>query len=364
MKKVLISYGERPGQEIDYESTVKWCNSPQYCFETVNHRNGLSIDRAMSPYNLDKLYREKNSTLLKYYDYIYERCKLIDIFIVDHENIYHPEFIRKLGKITYTVLYTGDDPESSYICSLPYVHSFDHVLCYSVTYNAENTMEEQLKIWGAKRANYRPFGWQYAPEISGGQCFGDEVYDEAGLFEGERDIDLIYVGGQYTKTEQLLTLKKKFGPRFILHGNWGGIKSWFWRLKKYNSVTIVTKLSKNQLFPMYRRAKIGINMHMSFGPSNLRLWQLPINGVMQITDNPVGTSKLFDIGQEIICYENGNIDEAIGKIEFFLKKENEGLRIEIAKKGYLAAREKYSFSQGLHNALMHIEIGVKEKNAR
>jgi spore maturation protein CgeB len=100
-------------------------------------------------------------------------------------------------------------------------------------------------------------------------------------------------------------------------------------------------------------------MHMSFGPSNLRMWDLPINGVLQVTDNPVGTSKLFDVGAEICCYDNGDIERAIGIIDYYLSHERE--RLEIARAGYRRVKYDYSFQQCWWRILPAIEQGILEK---
>ena len=356
--KILTSFGERPGQESEYLETLSICNSQHFLFESINHRKELGIIRAWDPLTLDQKYRNKDINLLILYEKILNLCENYDVFIVENENVYHPDFIKKLSLITYTVLYSSDDPESSFYASQPYAFAFDHILYYSVYYDENIKMDEKFKEWGAKRANYRPYGWQET-QSSYGQCVGAEVYNENFIFNQTRDIDVIYVGGPYNKTEALLKIKKKFGRKFKLYGDWGAIKDYISRIRKYGSYQIITKLGKNDLIKYYRRAKIGINMHMSFGPSNLRTWQLPVNGVCQITDNPKGTSEIFELNKEIICYENGSTDKAIELIDYYLKHDEE--RISIAKQGYRKVIKDYSYKNNLYRSLEHIKRGIKEK---
>jgi spore maturation protein CgeB len=100
-------------------------------------------------------------------------------------------------------------------------------------------------------------------------------------------------------------------------------------------------------------------MHMSYGPSNLRMWELPINGAMQITDNPKGTSKLFDLDKEIVCFDNGKIDQAIDLIDYYLANDAE--RVEIARQGYNKVKSRYSFQQTYWDIMPKLQQGMIEK---
>ena len=135
MLKILTSFGERPGQESEYLETLSFCNSQDYSFQSINHRNELDILKAWDPFTLDQKYRKKDATLLSFYEKVFHLCKTFEVFIVDNENVYHPEFIKKLSRITYTVLYSSDDPESSFLSSQPYAFAFDHILYYSIYIN-------------------------------------------------------------------------------------------------------------------------------------------------------------------------------------------------------------------------------------
>jgi len=350
--KILDSYGVPEQIDKFYKDNIKRCNNIEYRVDCINHRKKLNIKRAWSPQILDDLFRRKDPILMKYYQYIFDTCDQYDVFIVNHENVYHPEFIKDLGKKIYTVLYTGDDPEGSYGCSVPYVWAFDHVFCYAVYYNEKTRMTDKLKEWGAKRSDLRPYGYE--------NYIHDASISEIELFSKKRGIDLIYVGGPYNKIDNLLKLKKLFGESFKLYGNWGGWKSNLSRLKRYHSFTMVNPLPQEQFVSTYQNTRIGINMHMSYGPSNLRMWQLPINGVMQITDNPEGVKEFFEIDKEIVTYQNNNFDEAIEKIVYYL--DNPIKAEEIARAGYRKVKEFYSFESNFYRAMDKIIKGIEDKN--
>jgi len=349
--RILDSFGARPQNVSDYEAAVRSCNTERYQVDTINHRRSLDIVRAWNPYELDMLYRNRNRRLLNFYDHVERLCEEVDVFIVNHENPYHPEFIRALSQKTYTVLYTGDDPESSYLCSQPYAWAFDHTLCYAVNYDSATRMTDKLMQWGAKRADIRPFGFQ--PHRY------DSTISEKELFAKMRNIEILYVGGPYNKVSDLMRLKKEFGKRFKIYGNWGGLKSTIGRFRRHGVFELIKPLSESDFIYTYQHSKIGINMHMSYGPSNVRMWELPINGVMQITDNPAGTAEFFDVGKEIACYENGGMEKAINLIDYFLCHEAE--RIEVARAGYRKVISRYSFKQTFLNSMIAIENGMNEK---
>ena len=96
------------------------------------------------------------------------------------------------------------------------------------------------------------------------------------------------------------------------------------------------------------RTKIGLNMHISYGPINTRLYQLPANGVMQICDCKKGLGDVFEIDKEIIAYKS--INEAIELIKYYLSDEKE--RENIALAGYRRVMTDYrrvsTFSHACH----------------
>ena len=108
-----------------------------------------------------------------------------DVLIVGTDNIYHPEFVKDLN--VYTVLQSTDDPNSSYMRTVPYIWAFDHVTCVNVRYheNMPARMTDKLIEWGAKRAIWRPY-WvresSYNPNLM-----------EADVLNKKRNIDLLYV---------------------------------------------------------------------------------------------------------------------------------------------------------------------------
>jgi spore maturation protein CgeB len=282
--------------------------------------------------------------------------------------VYHPEFVRSLKKSNiYTVIVSADDPESSDYCSKPYVHAFDHSFAWSVNYDNHTKTTDKFKEWGARRADWWPYGVRHD--------MWNPALTEEDILTKERDIDLIFVGSSYLKVDRLASLKKKF-PQMIIYGaGWNLkriLKSPFSHWKKYQywdwgnvsgafdalavGLQQVKRLPMDDIVPLYQRAKIGINIHMSYGPSNRRTFELPANGVMQVCDCIEGIGQVFEIGKEVVAYRS--LEEAIEQISYFLQHDNE--RKEIAAKGFRKILKNYTRVKTFSNALEKIKRGMME----
>ncbi len=347
MLKIIFSDGLRDIDKETYNSNgFKKLNTADYEFIFFNHRKHLGrvITKA---WILDDLYRNRNKNLLETYD---ELKKLIedskaDILMVGADNIYHPEFIKNLD--VYTVLISSDDPNSSYARTIPYLWAFDHVTCINVRYHRDIPvkMTDKLIEWGAKRATWMPYG--VADGLFDPNLKEDDIYNK------KREIDIIYVGAFYReKVEMLLKLKKVFGDKFKLYGSWG-LKFWGYYLLQGKWVWI-KPLPPSSFVQTYQNTKIGINMHLSGELGNGRLYQLPMNGVMQICDCADILSKVFESGKEIIGYNT--IDEAIELIEYYLEHDDE--RKKIAAAGFRRARRDYKYRNVLYNMLEEVKKGM------
>ena len=126
----------------------------------MDHRAELGINRAWSPEELNELYTNKDERLNRLYNKINKLTSTHDVLVVNHENVYHPEFIKSLENI-YTVIVSGDDPENSDNCSKPYVHAFNHSFAWGVNFDKDTKVTEKFRQWGAKRADWWPHGVNY-----------------------------------------------------------------------------------------------------------------------------------------------------------------------------------------------------------
>ena len=96
---------------------------------------------------------------------------------------------------------------------------------------------------------------------------------------------------------------------------------------------------------MYQRAKIGFNLHNrgKYTVGSFRLFELPANGVMQISDGGEHLDRFFKVGEEIVGYADA--DELIDKIRYYLSHDDE--RQRIARNGYHRVLADYRFGPSL-----------------
>lgn len=118
----------------------------------------------------------------------------------------------------------------------------------------------------------------------------------------------------------------------------------------------VKELPVDELVPLYQRCKIGINIHLSFGPSNRRTHQLPANGVMQICDCPEGLHQVFEIDKEVVVYHS--IEEAIELIRYYLRHDDE--RKKVAAAGFKRTMKDYIRTTTFSQTMDKIKKGMLE----
>jgi len=250
----------------------------------------------------------------------------------------HLEKFRKLG-IKTAAIFT-DDPEDTYIITKLYAPKYDKVICSGVQFNESITIEQVIRSFGVKHVKFLPL-----PPFP-------SHYDSKKIDYEKKDIDIVYIGAiQWRKWHRLYLLHKNFPHQFVLYSGYDP------RAKKdiyglvYKLINLVwplpkaTKISDLELKQIYKRTKIGFNCHQKWGPANTRSYELCLNGVLQVTDNPKGYSRLFRVGKEILCYND--MDEAIKIIKYYL--ENDSKRITIAKAGYARAFKDYTCEKNVTN---------------
>jgi spore maturation protein CgeB len=230
---------------------------------------------------------------------------------------------------------------------MPYSYAFDHIFTVTPSYNSKVSMPDQFKKWGAKNASYVPLGAISSQFQNLEQDF---------IFNRTRQNELVFVGSSTTleRNEKLFEIKKHFKNRFVLRGQWG------WKTNLRNIIVNNTDFwitAQTNLPNLYLNSKIGINIHDSseYGFGNRRTYELPLNGVMLISDFKAShLNDIYELDKEVIGYEN--IDEAIYLIEYYLQHDDE--RNEIALKGFLKAKEKYLFSNIFLSVLKDIQKQV------
>lgn len=289
-----------------------------------------------------------------------EYSSIIDYLKDHHVNIciffgsgypWSQSFINRVKSIAYVACYFGDDPEGSNHTSRWYVRYYDYAFCGGIYFDTLKKTEEVYKEWGARKTLFVPLG---ANPVKYRLPFEDL---------SSRNIDLVYVGGAYLKKIiPIFRLKKHFSKRMLIYGrgwNYEGTniakRVIEYMAKWYFEIPRINELPSNKLVSLYQNAKIGFNMHMSYGPSNLRLYELPMNGVMQICDCKDGLSELYRIDEEAVTYDS--ISEAIEKIEYYLIHDEERKRIAMA--GFRRAEQSYKMEHTFKTIMDEIRADKK-----
>ena len=108
--------------------------------------------------------------------------------------------------------------------------------------------------------------------------------------------------------------------------------------------------------PLYQRAKIGFNVHNrgKHTVGSYRLYDLPANGVMQISDGGEHLKQFYEIDEEVVGYEDA--DELIEKLHYYLEHNEE--RRRIALNGHRRVMRDYRFADVMRRAGELIERGM------
>ena len=269
-----------------------------------------------------------------------------DAVIVDNCPPYHPDYLRKLP--FYKVLRVADGPLAAYDRDLAYLHAYDQVLYHSPAYSRDMGMAEKLRYCGKSNCDFWPLGLFDA--------LHDPSKSEAEVFSRERDVDVVFIGGLYAgKMPLLARLKKTFGRRFRLHGLTNWKKNAYFNVK-HGFPGWLTPLAFEQYVPLYQRAKIGINIHNrgDYTVGSYRLFDLPGNGVMQISDGGPYLDDFFKAGEEIIGYSSA--DDLIDKVRYYLDNDEE--RNRIALNGYRAVMLRHRMAHRMEEAGNLISLGM------
>lgn len=118
-----------------------------------------------------------------------------------------------------------------------------------------------------------------------------------------------------------------------------------------------------KVISIFSNSKININISASSSDSKTkqikgRIFEVPMCGGFLLTDYVNGLEEYFDIGKEIVCYEDQK--DLVNKIKYYLKNENE--REKIAKNGYSAALGKNTWYKRFYAIFKELD-GIEYKNA-
>lgn len=345
---IIYSFNKK-GFEAEYWAReIRAASHGHVSFIPFNHDPYLDPMRYLRAQLLDNLYSSGDSGLKRMYAdlEVLIRESGATALVVDNCAPYHPEYLRSLG--VYKVLRTSDGPIAAYDRDFAYVHAYDHVVYHSPAYSPDLDMADKLRYVGARNVDFWPLG------------VFETMYDgrsaEADLFPGQRDIDVLFVGALHlNKMPFLAKMKKALGRSFRLYGL-AGLKHNVYFNLKYGAPGWVSRVRFEDYVPLYRRAKIGINVHNrgDYTVGSYRLFDLPANGVMQISDGGKHLGAFFAVGEEIVGYKDA--DEAIEKVRYYLAHDKE--RLDIARQGYRRVMREHRIADRFRELAALIERGM------
>lgn len=337
---ILYSFNKR-GYEAGYwQREIAAASDADYRFVPFNHDRHLPPRLYLRAQLLDNLYFARHPGLMKLYAELVEtiRSLRIDALVVDNCFPYHPDFLRTLP--VYKVIRTTDGPITAYERDIPYLHAYDHVLYHSPAYSRDMGMAEKLAYCGAKRADFLPLGLFDA-------AFDPDKTAET-ILAGPRDIAVVFIGALHVSKMPLLArVRKALGRRCLFRG----VSTW--KQNAYFNARFgfpgwVRPVAFSEYVPIYQRSRIGFNVHNrgDYTVGGYRFFDLPGNGVMQISDGGEYLGRFFAPGEEVVGYRDA--DDLIDKIRHYLDHDAE--RERIALNGYRRVVRDYRFGRIMRRA--------------
>jgi spore maturation protein CgeB len=210
---------------------------------------------------------------------------------------------------------------SNILNSLPY---FDYFLIWS------EQLVPILTSAGARRVLYFPFAFD-------GEMFSDKIEIKGGEREKIKS-DLSFVGSWDEQRQRWLEKLLAKMPELKLNV-WGD--RWLTNLSEKSQLRACIKgaaIYGSDMIKIYKSSKIVLNFirKQNLEAHNMRTFEIPACGAFMLTQYTDDQAKtLFRYGHSVQCFKN--IEDLVNKIDYFL--ENDELRLECAKNGFLAVQQ-------------------------
>lgn len=330
---------------VEHLSYSKFLKNDISLYDFIKH--GISSSslyaKLVNPNFIQKLYQEKDPNYMAYLNEFYERFHDFDVIVMNPGvDLVHPEFLFKHFKNTLKCLHFIDDPHLTYNYGFPFLWAFDCATYISPSYSTDYTMEQILKLAGAKNVKWVP----HCISNTNNNLYNNQLIDNL----SNRLNKVVYIGNYYrSKTNRLIEIKKSLKNSFDIYGKYP-LNGWLYPLQstfqgKF-SLNRIKTLSNFQREDIYSKYAIGINMHLStpsLETGNARLYELAYRGVAQIVDSSEFSrlDQIFTPEVEVLTYEN--INECILQTKRLLNDYE--LRIKLATNAYERAIKQYSYQK-------------------
>lgn len=256
---------------------------------------------------LDRAWATRDRALCRMKDALLRAVDDADVFWLYNGANVHPAWLAEFPRHVLTVYGCFDDPESSDDLSRPVARYFDAALVGNIA------AIPLYQGWGCRHVAWGPiFLGQQPPQLS----MGD-------VAAGSRPVGVAFCGERESpwRRNRLAYLRRCL-PEGRFYGR--GWPEGF--------------CTDEQRDGLYRAARIGLNVHNSVGPINIRLFALPAFGVMQVCDNKSRLGHVFKLGREAVGFDTAR--EAVELVRYYLDHEQE--RADIAWRGHLRYQRDYA----------------------
>jgi len=259
-----------------------------------------------------------------------------DLVLVQKGEAVFPETIQRISQTSKArlVVWHGDSPfyaltsNANIIFSLQF---YDLCLVFDPYYIPA------VEKAGAKRVEYLPFGCE------------PTIHRSMDLRAQDREVyksDVCFIGGyqgQYSKRTKLLSTLTDLDLRV-----WG--MGWDRALEPaLRKCATGRPVYGQELAKVYSASGIVVNIHheQSVWGVNMRTFEATACGAFLLTDSLAELSKLYDVGGEVVCYEN-TLDLR-NKIGYYLQNPQE--RREIARRGQRKACDAHTYRHRMEELL-------------
>jgi hypothetical protein len=255
---------------------------------------------------LDHMWRAGDRRLMGMYERLVAALEDRDVLVLSNGSNLHPEFVRQIRQFK---VYGFGDPESFDVAGKTLSEHYDLVLVNQFSEIA------RYKAIGRENVFFWPLGSLTFPEDV------NDLTEDSILNRELRPVPVsIVCGCSPWREDRMDRLAKEF-PEAQMYGSGcrQGIIEW------------------DDMWQLYRRSQIGWNIHNTTG-FNLRTFDLPSYGVMEICDNKSDLAKLFEVDREVVGFNS--IEECIDLTRYYMSHVDEQRQIALA--GWKRWRRDYT----------------------
>jgi len=252
------------------------------------------------------------------------------IFVIKGEIIFKSSIILLKKNKVKVAVWWQDSP-------LKYKNLLSQYKFYNEFFIFDMSYSEELLKYNVKVVTWLPF------------AFNESLLPATDKNRNSKDFDIIFAGSAYDERIAFFENIVKLGLKIKLIGS-------HWNKSKLlnDKATLLPNISPGEIFKHYSGAKIGINVNheQSITGVNSRTFELCGFGIFQLTDFRKDLTNLYNIGEEVIVFEN--MDDLAGKISYYLKNDAE--REKIASAGMKRTVKDHTYQKRMKYVIEKLRL--------